>query len=56
MIRNTPKGFQNISFVTCDIFQKDFAARAMAVGDLDNDRNIDIVIAQTGWKSCYVAK
>lgn len=47
LMRNMPKGFQNISFAAGDVFQKDFAARGMAVGDLDNDGDTDVVIAQT---------
>ena len=46
LMRNTDKGFQNISFASGEVFQKDFAARGMAVGDLDNDGDTDIVIAQ----------
>lgn len=47
LMRNTPKGFQNISFAAGKAFQQDFSARGMAVGDLDNDGDIDIVISQT---------
>ncbi len=47
LMRNTPKGFQNISFAAGEAFQQDFSARGMAVGDLDNDGDIDIVISQT---------
>ena len=47
LMRNTEKGFQNVSFAAGDAFQKDFAARGMACGDLDNDGDTDIVIAQT---------
>lgn len=46
LMRNTDKGFQNISFAAGEVFQKDFAARGMAIGDLDNDGDTDIVIAQ----------
>jgi enediyne biosynthesis protein E4 len=46
LMRNTDKGFQNISFASGEVFQKDFAARGMAIGDLDNDGDTDIVIAQ----------
>lgn len=46
LMRNTAKGFQNISSASGDVFQKNFAARGMAVGDLDNDGDTDIVIAQ----------
>ena len=47
LMRNTPRGFQNISFAAGKAFQQDFSARGMAVGDLDNDGDIDIVISQT---------
>jgi hypothetical protein len=47
LMRNTPKGFQNISFAAGKAFQQDLSARGMAVGDLDNDGTIDIVISQT---------
>lgn len=47
LMRNTEKGFQNVSFAAGEAFQKDFSARGMAVGDLNNDGCIDIVIAQT---------
>jgi enediyne biosynthesis protein E4 len=47
LMRNTGKGFQNISFAAGDIFKTDLSARGMACGDLDNDGNIDIVISQT---------
>ncbi|MCU0239490.1 MAG: CRTAC1 family protein [Pyrinomonadaceae bacterium] len=47
LMRNTEKGFQNISAASGEIFQKDFSARGMATGDLDNDGDIDVVISQT---------
>ena len=47
LMRNTPKGFQNISLAAGDAFQKDLAARGLATGDLNNDGQIDVVIAQT---------
>ncbi len=47
LMRNTEKGFQNISFAAGEIFKTDLAARGMAVGDLDNDGDTDIVISQT---------
>ena len=46
LMRNTDKGFQNVSFAAGEVFKKDFAARGMAVGDLDNDGDIDVIIAQ----------
>jgi hypothetical protein len=47
-MRNTEKGFQNVSFAAGAAFQKDLAARGLATGDLDNDGDTDVVIAQIG--------
>ncbi len=47
LMRNTEKGFQNISFAAGEIFKTDLSARGMACGDLDNDGDTDIVISQT---------
>ncbi len=47
LMRNTEKGFQNISLAAGDVFKTDFAARGMAAGDLDNDGDTDIIISQT---------
>lgn len=46
-MRNTDRGFQNVSFAAGEIFKTDLAARGMACGDLDNDGDTDIVISQT---------
>lgn len=48
LMRNTEKGFQNVSHAAGAAFKTDFAARGMAAGDLDNDGDTDIVISQTG--------
>jgi formylmethanofuran dehydrogenase subunit C len=45
-VRNTEKGFQNISLAAGDVFKTDFAARGMAAGDLDNDGDADVIISQ----------
>jgi hypothetical protein len=47
LMRNTEKGFQNVSFAAGEVFQKDFSARGLACGDLDNDGDTDVVISQT---------
>lgn len=47
LMRNTGEKFQNISFASGEAFNQDFSARGMAVGDLDNDGDIDVVISQT---------
>ena len=46
LMRNTEKGFQNVSLAAGAAFEKDLAARGLAVGDLDNDGDADVVIAQ----------
>ncbi len=48
LMRNTEKGFQNVSFAAGEIFKTDLAARGMAAGDLDNDGDTDVIITQTG--------
>lgn len=47
LMRNTEAGFQNVSFASGEIFRQDFAARGLAIGDLNNDGNIDVVMSQT---------
>jgi hypothetical protein len=46
-MRNTEKGFQNVSFAAGAAFKTDLSARGMAAGDLDNDGDTDVVISQT---------
>jgi hypothetical protein len=47
LMRNAGREFQNVSLAAGAIFKTDLAARGMASGDLDNDGDTDIVIAQT---------
>ena len=47
LMRNTDKGFQNVSFAAGAIFKTDLSSRGLAVGDLNNDGQIDFVISQT---------
>ena len=47
LMRNTEKGFQNVSLAAGEVFKTNFAARGMAAGDLDNDGDTDVVISQT---------
>lgn len=47
LLRNTGNTFQNISEASGSVFSRGLAARGMASGDLDNDGDIDFVIAQT---------
>ncbi len=46
LMRNTEKGFQNVSLAAGDVFKTDLAARGMAAGDLDNDGDADVIISQ----------
>jgi hypothetical protein len=47
LMRNAGREFQNVSFAAGAIFKTDLAARGMACGDLDNDGDTDVIIAQT---------
>lgn len=47
LIRNTGTTFQNISLAAGSFFKTPLSARGLAVGDLDNDGDDDVVISQT---------
>jgi len=46
-MRNTGKGFVNVSASAGVVFNKSYSARGAAFGDLDNDGDTDIVISET---------
>ncbi len=48
LLRNSGREFQNVSLAAGDVFKIDLAARGMAAGDLDNDGDTDVIVAQTG--------
>lgn len=44
LLRNTGKGFVDVSKDSGVIFQQAWVARGMAIGDLDNDGRLDVVV------------
>lgn len=48
LFRNTGKGFENVSAQSGSVFSKYFSGRGMATGDIDNDGDLDVLIANNG--------
>ena len=48
MFENTGKGYRNVSAQSGAVFAKSFSARGMAVGDLDNDGDADVLVSNNG--------
>ncbi|HVG22166.1 MAG TPA: CRTAC1 family protein [Blastocatellia bacterium] len=48
LFENTGRGFKNVSLQSGAVFAKDFSARGMAVGDFDNDGDLDVLISNNG--------
>jgi enediyne biosynthesis protein E4 len=44
LVRNTGKGFLDVSAESGEVFQKPWLGRGLAIGDLDNDGRIDAVV------------
>jgi len=44
LARNTGKGFVDVSAVAGNLFRQPWAARGMAIGDIDNDGRVDAVV------------
>jgi enediyne biosynthesis protein E4 len=48
LFENTGKGFKNVSPQSGPVFQKDFSARGLTVGDIDNDGDLDALVSING--------
>ncbi len=44
LLRNTGHGFQDVSADSGKVFQESWVGRGMAIGDLDNDGRMDVVV------------
>ncbi|HEY6130116.1 MAG TPA: CRTAC1 family protein [Candidatus Acidoferrum sp.] len=44
LVRNTGKGFVDVSAESGDVFRKPWVGRGLAIGDIDNDGRIDAVV------------
>jgi hypothetical protein len=45
LVRNTGKGFEDVSAASGEIFHQAWAGRGMAIGDINNDGRIDAVVS-----------
>ena len=45
LLRNTGRGFVDVSAESGDVFQRPWLGRGLAIGDIDNDGLIDVVVA-----------
>jgi enediyne biosynthesis protein E4 len=48
LFENSGTGFKNVSAQSGKVFAKEFSGRGMAVGDFDNDGDLDVLISNNG--------
>ncbi|MEN3332684.1 MAG: enediyne biosynthesis protein [Blastocatellia bacterium] len=48
LFENTGRGFKNVSAASGAVFAKEFSGRGMAIGDFDNDGDLDALISNNG--------
>ncbi len=48
LVRNTGKGFVDVSGISSEIFHEAWVGRGMAIGDINNDGRIDAVVSTNG--------
>ena len=48
MFENTGRSFKNVSAQSGSVFSKDVSGRGMAVGDYDNDGDLDVLVSNNG--------
>ena len=48
LFENTGKGFKDVSGTSGSVFGKSFSGRGMAVGDFDNDGDLDVLASNNG--------
>jgi enediyne biosynthesis protein E4 len=48
LFHGTEKGFQNVSQSAGPVFSRNFSARGLAIGDVDNDGAVDVLISMNG--------
>jgi enediyne biosynthesis protein E4 len=48
LFQNTGRTFRNVSAQSGSVFAREFSARGMAVGDYDNDGDLDVLISNNG--------